>query len=161
MRCCNNKGAHPSLTLLLAMTQTPLQLVQCLQCRHRCRLRQRALALLMIHSILSATKILLPHLYPVPYHTSALLGAAWVQELLSGHEDCIKCKLSVRKHVFHSLVEVLHCEAGLSNSKHVCLEEQVAIFLYTCTTGLAIQHVVEHFQRTWDHFSVSFLFQYL
>lgn len=32
---------------------------------------------------------------PMPYHTSALTGEAWVLELLNGHPDCIQCKLGV------------------------------------------------------------------
>jgi len=29
------------------------------------------------------------HLDKIPYHTSALSGMAWVNELLNGHPDCI------------------------------------------------------------------------
>jgi len=36
------------------------------------------------------------------------------------------------------------------HSKHVMLEEQLAIFLYTCVTGLSLIHVCEHFQRAVD-----------
>lgn len=36
---------------------------------------------------------------PLPYHTSALSGIAWVHELLNGHPDRIKNELGVRKHV--------------------------------------------------------------
>ena len=36
----------------------------------------------------------------VPYHTSALSGADWVWELLSGHPDCICNELGVCHHVF-------------------------------------------------------------
>jgi hypothetical protein len=37
---------------------------------------------------------------------------------------------------------------GHCDSKNVTLEEQVAIFLYTCVTGLTTRHVGERFQRS-------------
>ena len=48
------------------------------------------------------------HLYgKIPYHTSALSGAAWVAELLQGHPEHIQCELGVHKHVFWFLVSFL------------------------------------------------------
>jgi len=83
----------------------------------------------------------------VPYHTSALSGADWVRELLSGHSERIRNELGVHKHVFHALIDELQL-AGYGHSKHVYLEEQLAIFLYTCVTGLSFRHVCERFQRS-------------
>ena len=83
----------------------------------------------------------------IPYHTSALSGAAWVAELLQGHPDCIWCELGVHQHVFQFLVSYLH---GVEHSWDVLLEEQLAIFLYRCVTGLSICHVGERFQRSND-----------
>jgi hypothetical protein len=37
---------------------------------------------------------------------------------------------------------------GYSDSKYVSLEEQLAIYLYICRTGLGCCHVGEHFQRS-------------
>ncbi|KIK22780.1 hypothetical protein PISMIDRAFT_48951, partial [Pisolithus microcarpus 441] len=34
------------------------------------------------------------------------------------------------------------------HSKHITLEEQVSIFLYTCVTGLLTRHVSERFQQS-------------
>jgi hypothetical protein len=82
------------------------------------------------------------------YHTSALTGQAWVEELIEGHPDRIKCELGMRLHVFLALVATLRATSGLRDSKNVTLEEQVAIFLYTCVTGLSIRHVGERFQRS-------------
>jgi len=81
----------------------------------------------------------------IPYHNSALSGAAWVCKLLRGHPKCICKKLEVHKHVFRALIVVLQ-DAGHTRSKFVTLEEQLAIFLYTCVTGLSLVHVCEHFQ---------------
>ncbi len=88
------------------------------------------------------------YLIKVPYHTSILSGEGWVQELLAGHPNCIQCELGVSKHVFKALIEELH-EMGHSDSrKIVTLEEQLAIFLYTCVTGLTTRHVGERFQHS-------------
>ena len=68
------------------------------------------------------------------YHTSALSGAAWVLELLEGHPNRICCELGVNKHVFHYLISSLQL-IGINHSRHITLEEQLAIFLYRCVTG--------------------------
>jgi phosphate starvation-inducible membrane PsiE len=79
------------------------------------------------------------------YHMSALSGQEWVVELIVGHPEHIRCELGVHAYVFESLVEEL-CALGHTNSQYVSLEEQLAIFLYTCLTGLTIRHVGEHSQ---------------
>jgi hypothetical protein len=48
--------------------------------------------------------------------------------------------------VFHALIKSLQ-SAGYTSSRYVTLDEQLAIFLYTCVTGLSIRHVGERFQR--------------
>jgi hypothetical protein len=42
-----------------------------------------------------------------PYHTSALTGEAWVQELLTGHPERIRNELGVHKEVFEELIRSL------------------------------------------------------
>jgi hypothetical protein len=59
----------------------------------------------------------------------------------------IRCELGIHRHVFAELIAELR-EMGHSNSKYVSLEEQLAIFLYACVTGLTIQHIGEQFQRS-------------
>ena len=76
---------------------------------------------------------------PKPFHTSILSGEMWVQELLNGHPDHILCELGVQKEVFEELIHTLHT-IGTMDSKHVSLEEQLAIFLYMSVTGLPIHH---------------------
>jgi hypothetical protein len=39
-------------------------------------------------------------------------------------------------------------QMGLSDSRHVTLEEQLAIFLHACVTGLTVRHLAERFQRS-------------
>ena len=79
-----------------------------------------------------------------PYHTSILSGEAWVQELLHGHPRRIQTELGVHLHVFRELVFTLR-HMGHQDSKYVTLEEQLAIFLYICVTGLTSTHVGEQF----------------
>jgi hypothetical protein len=83
----------------------------------------------------------LPLYDKTPYHTSAFTGADWVHELLNGHPECIHNELGVHKHVFDGLI------AGIHSFKHVFLEEQLVIFLYTCVMGLSLRHVSKRFQR--------------
>lgn len=76
------------------------------------------------------------------YHTSALSGAEWVNELLEGHPNQIRCELGVNKHVFHFLISYLQL-IGVNHSRGITLEEQLAIFLYRCVTGLSVRHTGE------------------
>lgn len=89
-----------------------------------------------------------------PYYTSALTGEGWVNELIHGHPDRIFHELGMRLHVFTSFVANLQLLGGLTVSKHgVSVEEQAAIFLYACVTGLSIRHIGERFQRSNDTIS--------
>ena len=74
------------------------------------------------------------------YYDSALLGIAWVLELLIGHPEQIWKELS--KHAFNALINTLKV-SGCQPSKYVTLEEQLVIFLYTCVTGLLLIHICE------------------
>ena len=87
-----------------------------------------------------------------PYHTSALTGAAWVNELVYGHPERIRNCLGMRVHVFLALISELRL-CGLTDSRYVTLREKVAIFLYTSVTGLSVRHVGERFQRSNDTIS--------
>src|ERR1700689_2056539 len=97
--------------------------------------------------LLAATASILQSTYlnePEPYYTSIITGHGWVLELLAGHPECICCELGVHQHVFIALINELH-RMGHTNSRFVSLEEWLAIFLYTCVTGLTIQHGGERF----------------
>jgi hypothetical protein len=119
----------------------------------RAQVRQRAfryITLLINILLVAATHILISiHTPddPEPYHTSALTGQEWVIELIVGHPERIRCELGVHVHVFEGLVNELRA-LGHTDSRHVSLEEQVAIFLYSCVTGLTVRHVGERFQRS-------------
>ena len=82
------------------------------------------------------------------YHTSKLSSEEWVKELINGHHDRIWTELGVHVHVFSALVHELQAVCGLQDSCYVGSNEQVAIFLYMCVTGLSIWHVGERFQHS-------------
>ena len=82
-----------------------------------------------------------------PYHTSALTGEGWVLELLHGHPKRIRHELGMKLHVFLAFVQEHRTTCGLTDSKHISLEEQCTIFLYMSVTGLSIRHVGERFQH--------------
>jgi hypothetical protein len=110
---------------------------------------------LILSIIITATASILNSLYhktPEPYHTSLLTGEGWVLELLTGHPERIRCELGMHREVFGALIEELR-EIGHTNSRIVSLEEQVAIFLHICITGVAIRHAGERFQRSNDTMS--------
>lgn len=83
-----------------------------------------------------------PSYWRQEYHTSALSGWGWLQELIKGHPDRIHTELGVRLHVFYALLIELQI-LGLEDSKYITLEESLAIFLYTCVTGLTVDHIAE------------------
>jgi len=83
----------------------------------------------------------------IPYHTSILTGQGWVLELMDGHSKRMHTELGVRVHVFCCLVATLQ-KARMASSKHLSLEEKLAIFLYASVTGLSIQHLGERFQHS-------------
>ena len=85
------------------------------------------------------------HFDKTPYHNSAFTGATWVSELLKGHPKRIQKELGVDIPVFWALIDALQ-DAGYRRSRHVTLKEQLAIFLYTCVTGISLNHVCERFQ---------------
>jgi hypothetical protein len=96
--------------------------------------------------IQAAIEVITPVIDRTPYHTSILSGEAWVQELLTGHKMRIRNELGVYRQTFSTLVQTLQ-DIGIRSSRHVTIEEQVAIFLYTVVTGLSSTHVGECFQR--------------
>jgi hypothetical protein len=119
------------------------------QSRQEIKQQLSQLTFLFVNILLSATVTILNSVYGrkrEPYHTSVLTGEAWVLELLTGHPERIRCELGVHHHVFAELISEL-CAFGHDSSKYVSLEEQLAIFLYCCVTGLTVRHTGERFQR--------------
>ena len=96
---------------------------------------------------------------PTPYHTSALSGQGWVLELINGHPERMHTELGVRVHVFRQMIIALQ-KAGMGPSKHISLEEKLAIFLYASVTGLSIRHLGERFQHSNETISKCVLISY-
>ncbi|KAJ7450559.1 hypothetical protein FB451DRAFT_964028, partial [Mycena latifolia] len=67
---------------------------------------------------------------PEPYHTSIRTGDIWIKELLTGHPDRMCRNMGMRKHVFQKLSRTLAMKTGISDSKHVKLNEALGIFLH-------------------------------
>jgi len=118
--------------------------------RRQCLVRFTAL---LISIIVTFTSSIIHKIFTLapgtrqPYHTSILTGEGWMLELLFGHPQRIQDCLGVSHHTFSELITVLR-SMGLRNSRYVSLEEQLAIFLYACVTGVSIVHVAERFQRS-------------
>jgi len=87
------------------------------------------------------------------YHDSILTGKQWVQELLQGNPNRIKDQLGMGKHVFQKLIQQLYSLTSVNHTRHVDLEEQVAIFLFIIVTNLSNRKVAECFQRSGDTIS--------
>jgi len=139
------------------LPQLPQQGTSLQTYQERCEAHKRILRYiaLLTSIILTATCTILEDSLPKdpePYHTSALLGEEWVMELITGHPERIRCELRVHVEVFQALIIELRT-LGYTNSRYVSLEEQLAIFLYSCVTGLTIRHVGERFQRSNDTIS--------
>ncbi|KAJ3845658.1 hypothetical protein EV368DRAFT_53677 [Lentinula lateritia] len=80
-------------------------------------------------------------------YTSSLIGKKWLEELLVGHPEHAYIALGMCRHVFLALVLQIRCMGYMEPEQStITLKESLAIFLYTCVTGLAIDHVAEQFQ---------------
>jgi hypothetical protein len=88
-----------------------------------------------------------------PRNTSRLTGQAWVEELLQGHPLRFYDNMTMNRHVFRQLLQALIVKVGLGDTKHVTLEEQLAICLYFFATGCSIRKLQERFQRSPDTIS--------
>ena len=121
------------------------------------RLRAILAAGLVVNTtvVAGAVAFVTPLISKLPYHTSVLTGEGWVLELLNGHPERMHTELGLRVPVFHKLVSVLQ-EVGMQASKHISLEEKLAIFLYASVTGLSIRHLGERFQHSNETISKCF-----
>src|SRR5258708_5644076 len=81
----------------------------------------------------------------IPYHISVLSGEGWVQKLIARHPQYMQIELGVHQSIFIVLIKAVQ-DVGLWSSRHVSIEEQVSIFLYTMVIGLPYTHIGEHFQ---------------
>lgn len=85
--------------------------------------------------------------------TSKLSGPEYVAELRNGHPETFKSAIGMHKHVFEKLLHVLEKKGGLADSKHMCTDEKLAIFLSMATTGMTNREAQNRFQRSADTIS--------
>jgi hypothetical protein len=65
---------------------------------------------IFVNTVVAGALIIIEPLYnKTPYHTSALTGADWVQELLASHDRRIQNELGVYEEVFQRLLDSLTC----------------------------------------------------
>jgi hypothetical protein len=99
----------------------------------------------------------LSRLPPKPMRTSPLSGRDYIDELLiSGNEVRIQEVLCMKLRVFQFLCAELRMHGGLTPSRHVSVEEQVAMFLYTVSQGASNRNVQERFQHSGETVSRYF-----
>ena len=71
------------------------------------------------------------YLLKQPCRTSQLSGHAYVQEILHGNESRCFDELRMKPSMFIDFCDTLKERGLLQNSKHLIVEEQVAMFLFT------------------------------
>ena len=111
------------------------------------RRRREAAALVVILGAQTAVEYAARYLIKEPMYNSIFTGAAWVQELLNGHDVRFYETLGMAKPVFVQLCHELQEHSGLQNSRHLGLEEKVTIFLRMCRTGDSHRETRERFQH--------------
>lgn len=114
------------------------------------------IAALVQYLVLGVALYITPQYIKTDMHTSALSGRAWLNELLDpeGHPDRIYIAMGMRRHVFLALIFQIRALGYMeAQNAQIMLDESLAIFLYTCVTGLAIDHVAERFQHS--HSTIS------
>jgi hypothetical protein len=117
------------------------------------RTAAQAAALLLVISAAAAGHVVVSASEKSPMHTSILRGEDWIKELLTGNDSRFYNQMGVQKHVFRRLIEELRQKTSLDNTKHVSVEEQVAIFLHVAITGQSNRKLQERFQRSGDTIS--------
>jgi hypothetical protein len=88
-----------------------------------------------------------------PCRTSALSGAAYINELLHGHERRAFEVFRMPITVFEDLCAWLRKDAGLEDTKGLGVEESVAIFLYIVGRNASNRDVQDRFQHSGETIS--------
>ena len=93
-----------------------------------------------------------------PCHTSILIGALWVEEILEGHEDYCKFEFHMDPFIFETLANILRQKNLLSNTRSVTSEEQLTIFVYILSKNISNRALQERFRHSGEmihrHFQV-------
>jgi hypothetical protein len=114
-----------------------------------CHRRQRLLVLATVLISFIAISNADAHLFNIPYHTLALTGLAWVNELLeSPNSHRLEDNLGVNSSTFLGLLENLVRSTGFHDDRDMLVEEKLAIFLWWARTNMPYVHIAECFQRS-------------
>jgi hypothetical protein len=109
-------------------------------------------AKLELHAVLSAVMAaaaIVTSIPPpkTPVCTSILTGEKWLKEMLQS-PTCISKNLGMTHPVFKKLSKELQHNHGLTDSKFVTIDEQLAIFLYFACLGASSCVLQERFQQS-------------
>jgi hypothetical protein len=86
--------------------------------------------------------------------TTGLPGAEYLRELLqSGNEKRIYEVIRMQKETFDQLCLRLRRNAGLKDSRHILVDQQVAIFLWIINYSASITATAERFQHSTETIS--------
>ena len=107
-------------------------------CQDRTRMLQELQSVFVEFS--EALKVAVAPLKLAQPPTSTPNAKVWMQELLDGPPEHFRSELGVRKNVFEQLVQELSAQ-GHTGCKKITLEQQLAIFLYVCASGLSCRHI--------------------
>lgn len=88
---------------------------------------------------------------PGPKRTLSLKGSEYIRELLeSVHPERIQEVLRMKLKPFEALCNIMREEGHLHDTKHIAVEEQLAMFLYMVGKSAGFQDVEERFQHSRD-----------
>jgi len=121
---------------------------------------QQILSTIASITVQSISSIILPSLFdyqPIPIRTSALTGREYVDEVLNC-KNPRRCQevLRMKLEVFHFLCSELKSKGRLTPSRHITVEEQIAMFLYTVARAASNRDVQERFQHSGETVSRHF-----
>jgi hypothetical protein len=88
-----------------------------------------------------------------PCRTSILSGAAYVQELRSGHQGRAYEVLRMPLNIFEDLCDWLRQNTALEDGSQFTVEEEVTIFLYIVGRGASNRDAQERFQHSGETIS--------
>ena len=83
----------------------------------------------------------------ISMHTSILMGAFYIRELLKGHPTRCHNIMRMESHIFQELCNHLRSTNLLQNSRGVSIEEQLDIFMYMLSRNASFRTLTDRFQH--------------
>jgi hypothetical protein len=80
--------------------------------------------------------------------STSLPGSIYLSELLESSPHRIYDVLRMQKHTFYKLCDWLEVNTSLEPSKHMLVQEQIAMFLWTINYSASNRQVMERFQHS-------------